>query len=71
MDGRADGRKDGRAGGRTDGRSKMTKHCTVILHKSRANNYNLHFKIYVQVYINILNKRIIQLKCITKSQERD
>ena len=36
--------------------------------ESRANYYSLRFKIHVQVYINILNKLIIQLKYITKSQ---
>ena len=47
---------------------KITKLCTFVLHKSRANYYSLRFKIYVQVYINILDKLIIQLKYITKSQ---
>ena len=47
---------------------KITKYCTFVLHKSRAKNYNLRFKIYIQVYINIFNEQIIQVKCPTKSQ---
>ena len=32
---------------------KITKLCTFVLHKSRAINYNLRFKIYIQLYINV------------------
>ena len=48
---------------------KITKYCTFVLHiENREKNYNLRFKIYIQVYINIFNKQIIQVRCPTKSQ---